>query len=132
MKLHVFVLPHQISSTSIILTRFFVPFIFYLSLLSSVTFLSVMVCLTHNLKCETLFQRLLQCLYKYHLFYVYNEMSVSISHSFAFRHILVLHNCAKTYSFLIFLGSSINSPKDTGFFMSVWDFFNFKPTNLLL
>ena len=83
-KLHVVVLPHQISSTSIILTRFFLPFIFYLSLLSFVNFLSVMVCLTHNLKCETLFQRLLQCLHKYYLFYVYNEMSVSISHNFAF------------------------------------------------
>ena len=131
MKLHFFVLPHQISSTSIILTRFFVPFIFYLSLLSSVTFLSVMVCLTHNLKCETFnvfcnvfiniicFMYTMKCLYPYHTVLL-------------FQHILVLHNCVKTYSFLIFLGSSINSPKDTGFFMSVWDFFNFKPTNLLL
>ena len=54
----------------------------------------------HNFRYQTLLQHLLQCLYKYHCFYVDNEI-------FVFLHILVSRNHTKTHRHIWF--SSFNT-----------------------
>ena len=86
-----------------------------------------MACSTHSLKCQTLFQHLLQCRHKYHLLLCIQQSSLNLYNKiFFFKHIWVLHNHTETYTlqFYSVLVLTVQNRQDNSWFFSISHFYS--------